>query len=80
MLNTNNSENGLKEKYSEKTITRFSAQKDSLSQEQLYNYAVSLFSSIYPSPEKQKEGISVLKKLFDNGNAAAGMYLANVYF
>ena len=76
----NLAENNFKAKYFDRALVGYSAYKDSLNNKQQYNYAVSLLLSLYPSLQKQNEGIIILKSLINTGNNDAGMFLANVYF
>ena len=79
-INTSNTETPVSGKLSNKSSAPSSTHKDSLKPEQLYKYAVSLLLNSYPSADKQKQGVTILKNMFNSGDAAAGMFLADAYF
>ena len=78
-LNSNQNKGNLKEDMFHKTKASYST-KDSVLAEQQYKHAVALLTSIYPSSDKQKNGINILTSLLEKGNSEAGMFLANAYF
>ena len=77
-------ENSIAKNFKSKTTPRVTARytddNDSLLHSQQYQYAVTLLAAVYPSSEKQKEGIGILQSLTEKGNVDAGMFLANAYF